>query len=74
MDEECVSYDGRKVPRWGFRAFIYGSNGQTRLVNSWEEYEEHIKSGIWSPVNKRDILAEDKQVLKENIHTKKRGK
>lgn len=44
--EEIVKYDGRYVPKNGFRTFVYSLNEQ-KLVNSWEEYEEHMLSGIW---------------------------
>ena len=42
-----VMYLGRMIPKKGFRAFVYGFNDKTKLVNSWEEFEESIHSGIW---------------------------
>jgi hypothetical protein len=47
MEGETVLYDGRIVPKQGFRVFIYGFDGQTKLVESWEEYQENISSGVW---------------------------
>lgn len=47
MEGETVMYDGRVVPKQGFRVFIYGFDNQTKLVESWEEYQEHISSGTW---------------------------
>lgn len=50
QDDE-VYYNGRKVLKKHFRAFVYGTyeNGhvKTRLVNSWEEYQDCLSSGIW---------------------------
>lgn len=40
-------YLGRIVEKKNFRAFIYGVNGQRRLVNSWEEFEANMQSGLW---------------------------
>ena len=47
MQKETVVYDGRIVPKEGFRVFIYSFDNQTKLVESWDEYQEHISSGIW---------------------------
>lgn len=46
---EWVSYCGRKVPKENFRAFVYSLNDEQMLVNSWDEYEKAISSGIWFP-------------------------
>jgi hypothetical protein len=40
-------YLGRIVEKKNFRVFIYGVNGERRLVNSWEEFEANMQSGIW---------------------------
>jgi hypothetical protein len=45
--QECVLFDGRMVPIEGFRAFIYTPDGQSKVANSWDEYQEHISSGVW---------------------------
>jgi hypothetical protein len=47
MTGEHVIYDGRLVPKEGFRVFIYGHDGKQKLVESWAEYEKHIQTGIW---------------------------
>lgn len=47
MEGEIVLYDGRNVPKQGFRVFIYSFDNQTKLVESWEEYQENLASGIW---------------------------
>jgi hypothetical protein len=40
-------YLGRMVPKDKFRAFIYASDGATKLVNSWDEFERHMETGLW---------------------------
>jgi hypothetical protein len=47
MQGTQVVYNGRSIAKDGFRAFIYAADGITKLVNSWEEYIEHIASGTW---------------------------
>lgn len=40
-------YLGRIINKENFRAFIYGPNGQRRLVESWDEFEANMQSGVW---------------------------
>ncbi len=40
-------YLGRIVDKTHFRAFIYGENDARRLVESWEEFEANMQSGVW---------------------------
>ena len=40
-------YLGRVVDKKNFRAFIHGVNGERRLVESWEEFEANMQSGLW---------------------------
>lgn len=47
MTGEHVIYDGRLVPKEGFRVFIYGSDGKQKLVESWSDYENHLATGVW---------------------------
>ena len=51
-------YLGRIVEKKNFRAFIFGANGERRLVESWEEFEANMQSGIWF------ATAEDAQASK----------
>lgn len=44
---DMVMYNGRAVPRNGFRAFVFDINLNKRLVNSYDEYEDLVSSGIW---------------------------
>jgi len=46
--EDLVVYMGRKVPRKHFRAFIYGTDNQKKLVNSWSELQKHVQTGLWA--------------------------
>lgn len=47
MEGAPAIYLGRIVEKKNFRAFIYGANGEQRLVESWEEFEANMQSGIW---------------------------
>lgn len=45
--KETVTYLGRKVEKQGFRAYVYSSDGNKRLVNSWDDFEALIHSDTW---------------------------
>lgn len=64
-NEPMVKYDGRLVPQAGFRTFIYGANGETKLVNSWEEFQRHIETAIWFSDLKTAIQMMEKQKPKK---------
>lgn len=76
MEGETVMYDGRVVPKEGFRVFIYGFDNQTKLVESWEEYKNHISSGVWFTHKNFDrqdkSLESNKQEYIEKRQQKKR--
>ena len=55
MDGVPAIYLGRIVSKENFRAFIYSPNNQEKLVNSWEEFEREIATGIWF-VDKADAI------------------
>lgn len=44
---DAVVYNGRLVPRERFRTFIYHAEGNKKLVESYSEFEEHLKTGVW---------------------------
>lgn len=50
MEGIPASYLGRIVSKDNFRVYIYSSSGQSKLVNSWDEYECHMESGLWFAV------------------------
>lgn len=64
MKGETVLYDGRVVSKEGFRAFIYGMDGKTKLVNSWDEFQESMSSGLWFP-SKDKIPKRKKKKIEE---------
>ncbi len=45
--EELVPYLDRAVPRRGFRAFIYASEGRQKIVESYDEFKLFIHSDEW---------------------------
>lgn len=45
MSDEFVNYQGRKVSKDGFRVFVFKEHDATKLVNSYEEYEEALVNG-----------------------------
>ena len=47
MKDAPAIYLGRIVSKENFRVFIYGQGGVQKLVESWDEYEEHMASGVW---------------------------
>lgn len=40
-------YLGQIVDKTHFRTFIYAPDGAKRLVESWDEFEECMQSGLW---------------------------
>lgn len=46
MEGESVIYLGRAVSKNGFRVFVYSLTEQ-KLVESWDEYIDHLSSGVW---------------------------
>lgn len=47
MEGSPAIYLGRLVSKENFRAFIYAPDGGQRLVESWEEFEANMQSGVW---------------------------
>ena len=45
--EELVPYLDRAVPRRGFRAFIYASDGRQKIAESYDEFKLLIHSDEW---------------------------
>lgn len=40
-------YLGQIVDKKHFRTFVYSMDGAKKLVESWDEYERHMESGLW---------------------------
>jgi|GEM_PF-2306517 len=47
MQEEFVKYNGKMIPKKGFRVYIYSRSLEKKLVNSWDEFESHVATGLW---------------------------
>lgn len=48
--EEQFLYLGRWVDKKGFRAFVYNKQGEQKLADSYQEFENLIASGLWFDV------------------------
>jgi hypothetical protein len=49
-------YLGRIVSKDNFRTFIYATDSKQQLVESWDEYEASMQTGLWF-ATKEDALA-----------------
>lgn len=47
MDGTQAIYLGRPVNKNYFRAFVYAANGNKKLVESWDNFEKEMASGLW---------------------------
>jgi hypothetical protein len=47
MKDAPAIYLGQIVSKKNFRVFIYAPDGSQKLVESWDEYEKHMESGLW---------------------------
>lgn len=71
MEGTPAIYLGRIVDKKYFRAFIYGANGQKRLVESWDEFEANMQSGIWF-ATVEDAIASKTVAIEEEVKPVKR--
>ena len=62
--EELVPYLGKSVPRRGFRAFIYASDGREKIAESYDEFELFTHSDNWF-ATKEEALAPKKEAIEE---------
>jgi hypothetical protein len=51
-----ANYLGRLVSKENFRTFIFAPHGGQKLVESWEEFESCMQSGLWF-ATKEDAFA-----------------
>lgn len=63
-------YLGRIVNKDHFRAFVYNAKGEARCVDSWDEFESHMQSGIWFATEEQ---ASTTQPIKSGFESKKRS-
>lgn len=47
MKGNPAMYLGRVVDKAHFRVFIYDAEGKQKLIESWDDFESHMQSGIW---------------------------
>ena len=47
MEGTPAIYLGRIVSKKYFRTFVYAPDGSKKLVESWDDYEKHMESGLW---------------------------
>lgn len=40
-------YKGKVIDTEHFRVYIYGADGARKLVESWNDYQKHMQTGIW---------------------------
>lgn len=67
MNDEAVKYNGRIVPKAGFRAYVYDKDSNKKLTNSWGEFEAHVSTSMWFS-DKADIpkIVKKKRVTNGN--------
>lgn len=46
-DKTTVTYEGRVVPIEGFRVYVYGCDGATRLANTYHDYVALTSGDEW---------------------------
>ena len=63
--EEMVNYLGKAVPRRGFRAFIYATDGRQKIAESYDEFDLYTHSDEWF-ATKEEALAPKKEVIEES--------
>ncbi len=44
---ETVYYNGQNINKSHFRVYVYNAKKESKLVNSWDEYELHMQTGLW---------------------------
>jgi hypothetical protein len=68
--EELVSYLGKQVPRRGFRAFIYATDGRQKIAESYDEFDLYTHSDEWF-ATKEEAMAPKKIAMEEPKETVK---
>ena len=69
LEEETVFYNGMNIPKSQFRTYIFGFDGEKKLVNSYAEFEKDIASGVW--FESLEILEARKAAKKSTKSTEK---
>jgi hypothetical protein len=66
--EEMVTYLGRAVPRRGFRAYIFASDGRQKIAESFDEFDLFTHSDEWF-ASKEEAEAAKKPARKKPVKT-----
>lgn len=64
-----IIYNGKRMLKNHFRAFVYGADNQKKVVNSWDEYEKHVETGIWFSKKNLVPIKKKQRTRKIPIHT-----
>jgi hypothetical protein len=64
MDGVPAVYLGRIVSKENFRVFIFSASGTQRLVESWDDYEQAMASGIWYAIRDEINPVEEQQITR----------
>ncbi len=69
-------YKGRIIDKKVFRAFIFGTNGEKKLVESWDAFESHMQTGIWfaSRQDALEVKAQQEPELEPEVEPKAKTK
>jgi hypothetical protein len=70
MEGSPALYLGRPVSKENFRAFIYAPDGRQRLVESWDEFEANMQSGVWF-ATRNDAIVSKQSAPKPKTRQKK---
>ncbi len=62
MEGMPAVYCGRLVSKENFRAFIYNTNSEKKLVESWNEFVAHMEIGLWFSTEEDAIAAKQSAV------------
>ncbi len=68
MNETQTRYLGRIIDKKHFRAFIYATDGNKKLVESWTEFEKHISTGVWFDKKEKAQIVTLEPEAEEIIH------
>jgi hypothetical protein len=71
MKDSPAVYLGKIVSKHHFRVYVYASNGSQKLVESWDEYEREMATGLWF-ATKEEAEITIKKPLEEEIKIKTR--
>jgi hypothetical protein len=72
MEGMPAIYNGKIVSKNHFRTFIYSPEGSQKLVESWDEYEKCMESGLW--LSSQEEALKIKNALEDAKQTEKVSK